>query len=144
MASEPRKILIVDDDLQLSRMLMRILQKYGYAVETASNGQEGLVKARAIKPALVIMDVMMPVMSGYEACRQFKADPVIARTAVLILTARGHSSGPEGMASFSEPYGDEQTLAMQAGADAFMSKPVMVKELINQVEALISGNGSQS
>lgn len=142
MASEPRQILIVDDDLQLSRMLTRILQKYGYKVDSASNGQEGLDKARAIKPDLVIMDVMMPVMSGYEACRQFKADPTIARIAILILTARGHASVPEGMASYSDPYDDEQALARQAGADAFMSKPVMVQELIDQIEALISPVGS--
>jgi len=144
MASEPRQILIVDDDLQLSRMLMRILQKYGYRVETAANGQEGLDKARSINPDLVIMDVMMPVMSGYEACRQFKADPITAKIAILILTARGHTSVPEGMASFSEPYGNEQALARQAGADAFMSKPVMVKELIDQIEALITPNGSSN
>jgi len=80
------KILVVEDDPLMSRMYQKIFTFEGYEVEMAGNGQEGLDKARAIKPTLILMDIMMPVMNGLEALEKLKADPETKAIPVIMLT----------------------------------------------------------
>lgn len=84
-----QKILVVDDEPSIVRPLEFILKKNGYKVLTASNGEEGLRVARAEKPDLIFLDVMMPKKNGYEVCQELKEDPETKAIFVIILTARG-------------------------------------------------------
>jgi CheY-like chemotaxis protein len=83
------RILCVDDDRPTVTIISSILKKEGYEVEVALDGNEGLKKARAIKPDLIIMDIMMPGMDGYQVTQRLKADPDTAKIGVIMLTARG-------------------------------------------------------
>ena len=117
-----RKILVVDDEPSIVRPLMFILKKKGYEVLTASNGEEGLNVARAEKPDLIFLDVMMPKKNGYEVCQELKSDPNLQGTYVIILTARGVEL-------------DEEE-KKRVRADEYMSKPfspIRVVERVNTV-----------
>ena len=93
-ACEERKIimavsvLIVEDDRNIAELLQMYLEKEGYAVTCASDGGQGLAKYRAIKPDLVLLDVMMPVMDGWSVCRAIRAE---AQTPIIMLTAKGET-----------------------------------------------------
>src|SRR5438876_939673 len=82
-------ILLVDDEPYILRSLSYLLTREGYAVETASNGEEGLERLRMVHPPLVFLDIMMPRMNGYEVCEQIKQDPALAATYVIMLSAKG-------------------------------------------------------
>ena len=82
------KILVVDDEQDILELIRHSLNKEGYEVYVAANGQQGVDKARKVKPHLILMDVMMPVMDGMEACRQLKEDPETSEIAIIFLTAR--------------------------------------------------------
>lgn len=79
-------ILITEDDPLMARMYQKIFTFEGYAVEMASNGQEGLDKARSIKPTLILLDVMMPIMNGLEVLEKLKADPETQSIPIIMLT----------------------------------------------------------
>src|SRR6186713_2788286 len=87
MESAPAKVLVVDDTPQNVKLLADLLGLKGYAVATASNGEEALAKVAADPPDLVLLDVMMPGMSGYEVCRRLRADPVTALLPVVLVTS---------------------------------------------------------
>src|ERR1044071_5924315 len=82
-------ILVIDDEPYILRSLSYLLTREGYGVETASNGEEGLTRVRELQPPLVFLDIMMPKMDGYEVCEQIKADPNLANTYVIMLSAKG-------------------------------------------------------
>ena len=105
------KALIVDDDRNIVKLLNFTLQNAGFSVTTARNGDEGLALAKAHSPDVVIVDVMMPGMHGYDLCRRLRASQGTAHAKIVFLTAR------------SQPI-DEQE-ARKAGGDLFLSKPVM-------------------
>ena len=81
-------VLIVEDDRNIAELLQMYLEKEGYAVTTAGDGGKGLQKFRAIKPDLVLLDVMMPVMDGWTVCRNIRAE---ATTPIIMLTAKGET-----------------------------------------------------
>lgn len=103
------EILVVEDSLTQAKRLERLLKENGYSVCLARNGMEGLDQARRARPAVIITDVMMPEMDGYEMCRQIKADPDLRQIPVVLLT------------SLSDPRDVIQGL--QCGADNFLTKP---------------------
>ena len=117
------RILVVDDDPNLLQMVKLMLQRVEHEVQTASSGEKGIVLAAQWQPDLIVLDLMMPDVSGYDVVRKLRADPLTARIPIIVLTAR------------SQPM-DKQT-ALQAGANAFLSKPVTAKELTERVDAVL-------
>jgi PAS domain S-box-containing protein len=119
----PTTILVVDDKEGSRYTVVRLLQKQGYAVREASSGEEAL-RLAASKPDLVILDIKMPDMSGYEVCRRLKADPATASVPVLHLSA-----------TFADS--DSRSLGLERGADGYLTYPVEPRELAASVEALL-------
>lgn len=117
------KILVVDDDAHLAQMIRITLESRDYEVVNAGNGREGLELARATKPDLVIMDVLMPEMDGFEALRELKSDFSIKHIPVIMLTARGHST--------------DALTGMESGAHFYLAKPFSSYELIAHVKQIL-------
>ncbi|OQX88350.1 hypothetical protein B6D60_02285 [candidate division KSB1 bacterium 4484_87] len=124
MENEKRKILIIEDSLTMQRILSFVLEKEGYEVEIANNGAEGLDKARASKPDLIFTDLMMPVMDGFEVCRQIRADDSLKDAFVIILTGRGQDTDIE--------------KGLQAGADDYLMKPFDPPKVVERVRQIFS------
>lgn len=117
------KILLVDDEPDILEIVGYNLSSEGYKVITASNGAEGVKKAKKEKPQLIILDVMMPEMDGIEACERIRKVPELNEVIVTFLTARG------------EDY--SQVAGFDAGADDYITKPIKPKVLVSKVKALL-------
>ncbi len=122
------KILLVEDNEMNRDMLLRRLERKGYSVSIALNGAEGLEQARTEAPDLILMDMSLPVMDGWEATRQLKAGETTRHIPVIALTAHAMSS-------------DEQK-AHEAGCDDFDTKPVELPRLLGKIEALLKKPGT--
>ena len=118
------KILLVEDNEMNRDMLSRRLEKRGYQVVLAVDGQQGIDLARAEAPALILMDMSLPGVDGWEATRQLKAAPATRAIAIIALTAHAMS-------------GDRER-ALEAGADDFDTKPVDLTRLLEKIEALLA------
>ena len=117
-------ILIVEDDPN-SRMLARdLLQRFGYAIIEATDGKQGVELAKARKPDLILMDIMMPEMDGLEATRILKADATTKKIPVLALTSYAMT-------------GDKERI-LQAGCDGYVTKPIDIEELLKLVAEYLS------
>ena len=124
-AEESREtVLVVDDNADIRKYLSMVLEKKGFLVLTASNGEEGLYMAKQNIPDLIICDVMMPVMDGLECCRLIKADQNTSHIPVLLLTAYALD--------------DQRIQGYQSGADAYITKPFNTDVLCSRIENLIS------
>ncbi|NLN34207.1 MAG: response regulator transcription factor [Flavobacteriaceae bacterium] len=117
------KILLVDDEPDILEFLSYNLVKEGYEVFTASDGAEGIKKAKIEKPDLILLDVMMPEMDGIEACAEIRKIESLKKTLIVFLTARTEE--------FSQLAGYE------AGADDYITKPVKPKVLMSKIKALL-------
>lgn len=117
------KILVVDDEQDILELIRHSLAKEGFEVHVAANGLQALDQAIKVKPEIIIMDVMMPVMDGMEACRQLKDNPETKNIPVIFLTARSEE--------FAELAGFE------AGADDYIAKPVRSRVLLSRVKAIL-------
>lgn len=117
------KILLVEDDEMNRDMLSRRLLKRGYDVVIATDGQQGVDMARSEDPALILMDMSLPVMDGWTATKTLKGDPSTKQIPIIALTAHAMS-------------GDE-TKAREAGCDEFDTKPVELKRLLSKMEGLL-------
>ena len=115
------KILIIDDDPITQLLLRRTLEKQGYQVTVASNGQEGLLIAQQICPALIICDWMMPKLDGIGVCQQLKSNPQLSATFFILLTSRSDL--------------EDRIAGLNAGADEFLTKPIDMSELRARVRA---------
>jgi two-component system, cell cycle response regulator DivK len=118
------KILLVEDNEMNRDMLSRRLARRGYEVVVAVDGQEGLAKARVEAPALVLMDMSLPVLDGWEATRALRADPATRSIPVIALTAHAMA-------------GDREK-ALVAGCDDFDTKPIELERLLGKIEALLA------
>jgi len=112
-------ILVIDDEPYILRSLSYLFEREGFAVETASNGVEGLERTRALRPPIIFLDIMMPEMDGYEVCRQIRQDPRICRTYVIMLSAKGQQIDLE--------------RGLLGGADEYMTKPFSPREVVERV-----------
>lgn len=118
-----KKILIVDDELNILTMVEARLTGNGYDVITASDGQEGLAKARAENPDLIILDIMLPKLDGYKVCRMLKFDEQHKHIPIILLSARTQES--------------DQEVGKQQGADAYITKPFQQEVLLGKIKELL-------
>ena len=123
------KILIVDDDVDTLRLVGIMLQRQGYQISAATNGQAGLTKAEEEKPNLILLDVMMPDMDGYEVARRLRKNPVTATIPILMFTAKAQL--------------DDKVTGFESGADDYLTKPTHPSELQSHVKALLA-RGTQT
>ncbi|PQV63201.1 two-component system response regulator [Abditibacterium utsteinense] len=124
-----KRILAVDDEKHILRLVQINLEKAGYEVVTASNGREALESVAAQKPALIVMDVMMPEMDGLEALQTLKNDAATADIPVVMLTAKAQDA--------------DVFQGWQSGADLYLTKPFNPIELLTFVKRILSAQGDQ-
>ena len=113
-------VLVVEDDKYIADLLHLYLEKEGYAVTLASDGGLGLEKFRAIGPDLVLLDVMMPVMDGWQLCRIIRSE---SNVPIVMLTAKAET--------------DDKVMGLKAGADDYITKPFEMKEVLARIEAVL-------
>ncbi|UXE64951.1 MAG: response regulator transcription factor [Chryseotalea sp. WA131a] len=117
-----QKILVVDDEEPILELLKYNLEKEGYDVRAANDGQQAVETAKKFHPDLVLLDIMMPKMDGVEACRQIRAIPELVNTFIIFLTAR------------TEEY--SEIAAFDGGADDYIQKPIKPRALMSRISAL--------
>jgi putative two-component system response regulator len=117
------KILIVDDEEKNIKLMIAILKNYGYDFETAKNGISAIEKAKTFIPDLILLDIMMPEMDGYEACKRLKSDPTTQHIPIVMVTALTDR--------------DSRIRGLENGANDFLTKPVDVTELIVRTKNLL-------
>ncbi|ODS70441.1 MAG: two-component system response regulator [Acidovorax sp. SCN 68-22] len=117
------KILIADDEPNIVVSLEYLLQREGYEVHVARDGEAALAAIARERPALVLLDVMMPLKSGFEVCASVRADPALAGTRILMLSAKGRDT--------------DLAKGMALGADAYMTKPFATRELVARVAEML-------
>jgi two-component system alkaline phosphatase synthesis response regulator PhoP len=117
------KVLVVDDEEYIQHILNFSFGAEGYDVLTASDGEEALKRARKDRPDVIVLDIMMPKMDGYEACKRLKSDPQTKNIPVILLTAKGRDV--------------DRKLGTAAGADDYVVKPFSPGRLIERVQGII-------
>lgn len=120
-------ILIVEDEDNIALALEHLLGAEGYALRRVANGSEAIPAIRDMQPDLVLLDVMLPEVSGYEICQQARLDPALAGIKILIMTARGTAI--------------ERRKGLALGADGFITKPFQLSELRATVAELLKKDG---
>ncbi len=128
-------VLVVDDEKSLVLIAQRVLQKEGFDVITASNGIEGLKQAQENLPDVIVLDIVMPEMNGYEVCRKLQGHPNTCNIPVIFLSVKGvvdenKSATTEGLKEINE--------AFDYGASDFLNKPVTARELIDAIKKALS------
>ncbi len=123
------KILVIDDDLDTLRLVGLMLQRQSYQVSAASNGSQGLAKAFEERPDLILLDVMMPEMDGYEVARRLRKNPATASIPILMFTAKTQL--------------DDKVAGFEVGADDYLTKPTHPTELLSHVKALLVRSASK-
>lgn len=122
-----KKILIVDDEPNIVISLEFLMQQSGYEVAIARNGEEALEKIASFEPDLVLLDIMLPLLNGFEVCQRIRENPQWNRTKVIMLSAKGREI--------------DVSKGIALGADAYVTKPFSTKDLIAQVQRLLA-NGA--
>ena len=117
-----RSILIVEDEKEIRDLLALYLRKEGFTLSFAVNGEEGLSRARSEKPALILLDILLPGRDGLEVLREIRADREIARTPVIMLTAKGDET--------------DRVVGLELGADDYVPKPFSPREVVARVKAI--------
>ncbi len=119
-----KKILVIDDDNILRKIVVHNLKKNDFEVAEATNGKEGLDKLKEFKPDLIILDALMPVMSGYDFLKVVRGDKNYKNLKILMLSANAME--------------DEKKLGIELGADYYETKPFEVKEFIERIKKIIN------
>lgn len=123
LAGKKPSVLVVEDEDNIALALEFILSREGYGYARISDGTAALARIRTSHPDLVLLDVMLPGMSGYEICQSVRLDPALNHVKILMMTARGSSM--------------ERSKGMAIGADGFISKPFELKDLRDEVRRLL-------
>jgi two-component system, OmpR family, alkaline phosphatase synthesis response regulator PhoP len=124
------RILVVEDEEDIRGLIEYSLGREGYAVHGVATGELGLKEARLKKPDLVLLDLMLPGMDGFEVCRMLKADPVTASTPVVIVTAKGEES--------------DIVSGLEIGADDYVTKPFSPKVLVSRIRTVLRRRKKES
>ena len=121
--AERHRILLVDDEPSIVKMVGKRLEVEGFEVLIAMDGQEGLDKARAERPDLIVLDLMLPKLNGYEVCTMLKQDTRYQGIPVVLFTAKAQEK--------------DEKLGMECGANAYVKKPFRAQELLEKIRALL-------
>jgi len=119
----PKKVLIADDEPNIVMSLEFLMQRAGYQVQVASNGEEALRFATELPPDLMLLDVMLPRMSGFEVCQKVRENAACGAVKIIMLTAKGRDT--------------EMAKGLAMGADAYVTKPFSTKDLLAQVKQIL-------
>lgn len=120
---DAKRILVVDDEEGIVKVVKMYLEHHDYEVITASDGQDGLAKAKTEKPNLIILDLMLPKINGYKVCGLLKKDTKYAKTPIVLFTAKAQEK--------------DLKLGEEVGADAYITKPFEPEVLLSKIEELI-------
>jgi two-component system alkaline phosphatase synthesis response regulator PhoP len=123
------RILVVDDEIYIVHILDFSLGMEGYEVLTALDGEQALEKARTEKPDLIVLDIMMPKLDGYETCKRLKADAETKDVPVILLSAKGRNV--------------DQKVGFEVGADDYITKPFSPRKLVERINAILGHGTSQ-
>ncbi|HEX4927879.1 MAG TPA: response regulator [Burkholderiales bacterium] len=123
-----KKVLIVDDEANIVAALEYLLQRSGYEVRSAANGEDGLREMERFAPDLVLLDVMMPQLSGFDVCQRIRERPQWQGVKIVILSAMGRDA--------------DVSKGLSLGADAYVTKPFSNAELVARIDALLAGGGA--
>lgn len=121
------RVLIADDEPNIVISLEFLMDQNGYEVAVAGNGEEALAQLAAFRPDLVLLDVMLPVISGFEVCQRIRENPEWNRVRILMLSAKGREL--------------DISKGMALGADAYITKPFSTRELVERVRSLLDQPG---
>ena len=120
------KILIADDEANILISLEYLMKREGYSVSVARDGQQAIEAILRERPALVLLDVMMPKKTGFEVCQEVRANDAVKNTLILMLTAKGRDT--------------DVAKGVGSGADAYMTKPFSTRELVQKVRQMLEGS----
>ncbi len=123
-----KQVLIVDDEQNILISLEYLMRREGYEVRVARDGEEGLRSLRDQPPDLVLLDVMMPKLNGFEVCQAIRADSALAGVRVLMLSAKGREA--------------EIAKGLSIGADAYISKPFSTRDLVAKVKSMLENQAT--
>jgi DNA-binding response OmpR family regulator len=118
-------ILVIDDDDKLNRLLKRFLKDYGFEIFSALDADEGLKKVRTVLPDLIILDIMLPGMTGFEVCKRIRESSAVP---IIMLTARGDVM--------------DKVVGLELGADDYLPKPFEPRELVARIQAVLRRPGT--
>ena len=124
MTTIAKRILIIEDDPSFSRAINHIVEKEGYEVNTASNGMTGLRMVKESPPDILILDVMLPGLDGFEICSQLRAEEVTAKLPIIMLSAKGQET--------------DKATGLKVGANEYLTKPVDRTLLLEKITSLLS------
>ena len=117
------KVLVVDDEIYIVHILDFSLGMEGYDVVTALDGEQALEKIKSDKPDLIVLDIMMPKLDGYEVCKTIKSDPATKQIPVILLSAKGRNV--------------DQKMGFDVGADDYITKPFSPRKLVERINQLL-------
>jgi DNA-binding response OmpR family regulator len=123
-----RKVLIVDDEPNIVTALEFLLRRSGYDVRLATNGAEALEQVDSYRPDVVLLDVMMPVKSGYEVCQKLRERPELSQVKIVMLSAKGSEA--------------EINKGLSLGADLYITKPFSTQDLVATIDRLFQSGGA--
>src|SRR5262245_23222156 len=122
LAPMERRVVIIEDERDVARLLEFNLKSANFEVATGATGAEGIAAVHKSKPDVVVLDLMLPDQSGYDVCKQIRADPAVNDVGILMLTAKGEA--------------EDRILGLEVGADDYVVKPFVVREVVLRVTAL--------
>ena len=123
-----RKILVVEDDADQLELIRLVLEKAGFATGTATNGSDALVKTHSISPDLIVLDLMLPGLNGFDICETLRKNPLTASVPIIMLTGLCSEFG--------------RLAGLESGASDFLTKPFKVEELVSKVDKLLKAHGA--
>jgi len=123
------KVLVVDDEIYIVHILDFSLGMEGYEVLTALDGEQAFEKAKAERPDLIVLDIMMPKLDGYETCKMLKADEATKNIPVILLSAKGRNV--------------DQKVGFEVGADDYITKPFSPRKLVERINAILGQSNQQ-
>jgi len=125
--TQAAKVLVIDDEPEITDIVETFLTESGYKVEVENDPKTAVEKARALDPDLILLDIMMPEMDGYNVCQGFKQDPALSRTPVIFLTGKDRN--------------DDMGRSFKSGGDMFIKKPFSCERLLEIVNIVVMSTG---